>query len=263
MTPRILLVDGSNITMRAAFGGDVDVERAIPVATGMLDRAVRELHPTHAILCLDPFWSQTPTWRRQEYPAYKANRTMDTTPFLLRAASEWERAGWFTVGVEEFEADDVIATLAHRLQARAEIVILSNDSDLLQLARQGVTIARPKAGGFDVLNAGSVAAKYGVPASKLADFKALAGEPGDNVPGPFGKKCEATARKVLARYQTLEEAIAAGEKRDAPKELRKLYENREVARQALRLVTLRTDAPVPAIQPAKCRLAAEEARGAA
>lgn len=256
MTHRILLVDGANLVMRAAFGGDVEVERAVQVATGMLGRAVQELRPTHGIIAFDPFWSKKPTWRRAEFREYKANRTVDTSPYLIRAGSAWELRGWATIGADTFEADDVIATLVDRLRGRAELVILSNDSDLLALAGGGVTIARWEQGAvLRQMNAGDVAAKYGIPSSTfLADWKALVGESGDNVPGVQGigpKKASA----LITKFGCLEAIIDAG-RQGTDRDAKRVASQEAAALRALRLVTLRTDAPIPPIDPARCALAA-------
>lgn len=260
--PKMLLVDGANIVMRCAFGGDVEVERAVQVATGMLARAVLALRPTHGIVAFDPYWSKAQTWRKALYADYKGHRTLDTTPFLLRAGMEWEQRGWYCVGREGFEADDIIATLATRLRDRCDVVILSNDSDLLALAGQGVTIARPETGGtFKMFNAGDVALKYELQhARQLPDYKALVGETSDNVPGVIGIGAK-KASALLAAFPTIEAIIVAhieGKGGKLAKEVRRVYEQGDVVALAKRLVTLRDDVPVPPVPPSKCAILAPE-----
>lgn len=260
MSRHLLLVDGTNLIMRAAFGGDIPADRAVPTALGMLARAVELASPTHLIVAFDS--PLGPSWRRLECATYKANRTTDTAPYILAFAAALEDRGTFTMWSTGFEADDVIATLVLRVAfARSpdapevRVTILSNDSDLLACTAPGVTVLRPVSGaaGFETLTMRDACLKYGVAApERIHDWKALVGETGDNVPGVPGigpKK----AQQLLASFDGLEAIITAGQA-CASKEARRVYEHREQARQALTLVTLRTDAPVPPIQPARCAL---------
>jgi DNA polymerase-1 len=257
MSRHLLVVDGTNLIMRAAFGGDIPADRAVPTAMSMLARAILEVRPTHVVHAFDS--PLGPSWRRAEYPLYKANRTTDTAPYILAFAAALEDRGHFTLWSTGFEADDIVATLVSRVAYAVplmRITILSNDSDLLACTTPDVSVLRPVSGaaGFETLTMRDACLKYGVAApERIHDWKALVGETGDNVPGVPGigpKK----ASQLLAAFDGLEAIIGAGHA-CASKEARRVYEHREQARQALRLVTLRTDAPVPPIQPARCALA--------
>lgn len=125
---RLLIVDGSNVVMRAAFGGDVAPRQAVPVASGMIERAARECEATHLVVALD--CPGEPSWRRVFYPEYKANRTCETAEWITAAWREWSQAGWYVENQAGFEADDIIATVAVRARERAEVFIYSSDSDL-------------------------------------------------------------------------------------------------------------------------------------
>ena len=74
---RLLLVDGSNVVMRCALGGDVPPGQAVPTATAMIERAARQAEVTHLVIALDS--PDSPCWRKDLYPAYKANRVRKTT----------------------------------------------------------------------------------------------------------------------------------------------------------------------------------------
>ena len=256
---RLLIVDGSNIVMRAAFGGDVPPERAVPTATGIIERCTREFEATHLIVALDGP-AGTPSWRRDRYPLYKAHRTTDTTPWLAAAFEAWTRQGWLVQDATGYEADDVIATVALRAAGRAgrasadnQVMVLSGDSDVLPLLSEGVEIIRPLNGGkFESVNMTRVAEKYGLVPSRLPQLKALTGEPGDNVPGVDGIG-PVRALALLNAYDTLEGVIAAGE-RLACKFSIKVAQQAAQARLALELVTLRSDVPLLPIQPKECAL---------
>jgi len=125
---RLLLVDGSNMVMRAAFGGELTPADAVPIATGLIRRAARQVGASHLIVALD---SSAPSWRKLEFPEYKANRTVDTDPWLRAAHEHWLRMGWYVEECAGFEADDVIASLALRAKPACPVTVLSNDSDLL------------------------------------------------------------------------------------------------------------------------------------
>lgn len=247
---KLLLVDGSNIVMRAAFGGDIEPERAVQIATGLIGRAIRQSQASHMVVAMD---AKAPSWRKLEYPDYKANRTVDTTPWLDLAQQTWTRAGWWCEDCGGFEADDIIATITERALKICTVVIVSNDSDILSLAGPGVEILRPINGGmFSQWLTVDVTRKYNIPfVEQLPDFKAMCGESGDNVPGVPGIGPK-RASVLLGKHARLADIIAAGALDGADKYERQVHECREAALTALRLVTLRKDVPIVPIKPANC-----------
>jgi DNA polymerase-1 len=252
MTPRLLIVDGSNILLRCAFGGDIEPSRSTPMAVGLIERAARESRATHLVVALDA--PGVPTWRKVEYPEYKAHRTLDTAPWLMAGVSAFAAKRWRVEMLAGFEADDVIASLALRVVDRASVFALSNDSDLLPLIGQGVQVMQPVDGGtFHLVIEADVRAKYRIrSAAQLVDYKAMVGEPGDNVPGVprIGAR---RASVLLERFDDLEAIIAeGGMNRDAAR----VAEHAEIARLSRRLVALRIDAPVPLLNPRECAFAA-------
>jgi 5'-3' exonuclease len=255
---RLLLVDGSNVVMRCALGGDVPPAQAVPTATAMIERATREAEATHLVIALDS--PGTPCWRKQIYADYKANRTRDTSPWILRAHAVWSKAGWWVEDVAGYEADDIIGTIAHRTLTRmpgrgstATVLVLSGDSDVLPLTAAGARVMKPVSGGqFDTWTADRVQARYGLPAAKLTDFKGLAGESGDNVPGVRGIG-SVRAQRLLAQHGDLEGVIAAGQRQHCKHSIQ-VAASANLARLSRYLVTLATDAPVTPIDPADCSL---------
>jgi 5'-3' exonuclease len=249
---KLLLVDGSNIVMRAAFGGDIEPERAVQIATGLVERAVRQSGASHMIVAMD---ANVPSWRKLEYPYYKADRTLDTSPWLHLAHGHWSRIGWYVEECGGFEADDVIATIAERAPADTQVVIVSNDSDILSLGGVGREVLKPINGGiFQIWLTSDTCKKYGLRfVSQLESFKAMCGESGDNVPGVPGIG-PMRASRLLGSHENLAAIIEAGNKLGADKYARQVYECREVALRALRLVTLRKDAPIVPIKPNSCLL---------
>lgn len=250
---RLLLVDGTNLIMRCAFGGEIAPADAVPTATNMLHRAAREARATHAVIAFDaPDW---PTWRAELFDGYKADRKgrggHPVGEYIALAGGEWARAGWSVQIARGFEADDIIATVVHRLEPRfregsTAVVILSGDSDLQSLVTDpAVEVLRPVNGGaFERMRQADVCKKHGVMHPRqLPELKALAGEPGDSIPGPFGKKCIVKARKLLDEHGAIDDVFPT-----------LTLEQLAIARRAWELVQLRTDVPIPQLTPKACAL---------
>ncbi|MDE2103426.1 MAG: hypothetical protein KGL39_39660 [Patescibacteria group bacterium] len=246
----LLIIDGSNVVMRCAFGGEVAPEPAVRTATNMVERAARELRATHLILALD--CPGVPNWRRQLFPDYKAHRTVDTYPWIDAAAKEWSRRDWFIEAIDGYEADDLIATLALRAKPRARVTVLSGDTDVLPLVEDNIAIVKPVNGGrFEPVTYRGVCERYGVRApGRLVDLKALTGETGDNVPGVDGIG-PVRAQKLLGIYECLEGVIDAGV-RNACKFSVRVAAAADIARLSYRLVSLVRNAPIEPIAPAHC-----------
>ncbi len=247
---KLLLVDGSNVVMRCAYGGDIPPESAVPAATGMINRAVAQLGATHLVVALD--YPGAPSWRRIEFDAYKANRTRDTAPWITAAGAAWLDQHWHVELAQGFEADDVIATIALRSATRCEVVVLSSDSDLLPLTQSGIVVARPGTDGTSALwTAKEVCEKYWIPQPHLLfDYKAMVGEPGDNIPGVPGIGAK-KASALIKKYGSLDKIIFAGMLGDCETSAI-VAKHANVAKLSLRLVSLRPDVPVPPIVPSTC-----------
>ena len=262
----LLLVDGPNLVMRAAFGGNdstpAGVARAVAGATGLLARAILAANPTHVIVAFD---CPGPSWRRAHWPAYKQHRSADTLPFCLAFEAALAARGFYCECVGEFEADDVIATRAVRARARGTAVaVASGDSDLLALTAPELGGARAlvpeKGGAWRAYNAGDAAAKYGLRhARQLTDYKALRGESGDFGPG-FGVRGigEKYAAALLQAYDDLDAVLGANHLQLADRKLAKLVAlvqgQSAAALLARHLIALRTDAPLRPVAPARCAL---------
>ena len=255
---KLLLIDGSNVVMRCAFGGDVPPAEASRVATNMILRAGRELAVTHLVLALD--CPGVPNWRKELFPDYKANRTVDTYPWIKAAAEAWLRLGWWVEAVNGYEADDLLATIATRAADRADVLVLSGDSDVLPLMSSRIRIVKPENGGkFRELTGATPYFSVTSAPERLPELKAMTGETGDNVPGVTGIG-PVRALSLLNTHGSLEGVISAGG-REACKFSKKVAEQADVARLSLRLVTLAKDAPVVPIQPSGCRFVTTDAHG--
>src|SRR5438105_886689 len=197
------------------------------------------------------------SFRHRTYPEYKATREklgaelqQDFDRSVERIAQILDAFRVSVVGVEGFEADDVIGTLATAASVRGlEVVIVSGDKDFYQLIAPGIALLNPGRGGpaaveehwVDQTNAGE---RLGVPPERVVDYLALVGDASDNVPGVKGVG-EKTALELLKTFGDLD-AILAGAERISGKRAREaVQQHAELARLSRDLVTIRRDVPLP------------------
>jgi DNA polymerase-1 len=197
------------------------------------------------------------SFRHRTYPEYKATREKLTAELQQDFDRSVERIEQIldafrvsVVGVEGFEADDVIGTLATAASARGlQVVIVSGDKDFYQLIAPGIALLNPGRGGpaaveehwVDQANAGE---RLGVPPERVVDYLALVGDTSDNVPGVKGVG-DKTALELLKTFGDLD-AILAGAARISGKRAREaVQQHAELARLSRDLVTIRRDVPLP------------------
>ena len=196
------------------------------------------------------------SFRHQAYPAYKATREKLTAELQQEFDRSLERIAQILaafrvpiVGVEGYEADDVIGTLATQAAARGlQVVIVSGDKDFYQLIGPRIALLNPGRGGpaaveehwVDETNASE---RLGVPPERVTDYLALVGDTSDNVPGVKGVG-EKTALELLRTFGDLD-AILATPDRIAGKRAREaIVRDVELARLSRDLVTIRRDVPL-------------------
>src|SRR5438132_2041222 len=197
------------------------------------------------------------SFRRRTYPEYKATREklnaelqQDFDRSVERIEQILDAFRVCVVGVEGFEADDVIGTLATAASARGlQVVIVSGDKDFYQLIAPGIALLNPGRGGpaaveehwVDQTNASE---RLGVPPERVVDYLAFVGDTSDNVPGVKGGG-ERTALELLKAFGDLD-AILAGAARIPGKRAREaVQQHAELARLSRDLVTIRRDVPLP------------------
>ena len=208
----------------------------------MLRSVLKELRPTHVAVAFDP---PDGTFRNELYADYKAHRP----PMPEELAAQWPLVFEITrafrlplIQPENHEADDVIATLARRAEARGwDVTIVSTDKDLMQLVGPRVTMLDTMKGvRFD---AEAVRERWGVPPERVRDLLALTGDASDNIPGVPGIGPK-TAAALIAQWGGLENVLAHADEIPQKKRRENLLAHAGDARLSWRLVTLDEDAPV-------------------
>jgi DNA polymerase I len=186
-----------------------------------------------------------PTIRHQVFKEYKATRPPVTDDLKLQISLSKKIFSAFNIPVIEkigYEADDLIATLKEKfINLADEVIILTGDLDTLQLVDSKTKILTMQKGITKTIiyDENKVKEKYGLLPSQLPDYKALVGDPSDNIIGipGIGPK---TASQLLQKYQNLEGIIeAAKEKKLEPKISLSILNNKEKLLFNRDLVTLR------------------------
>ncbi len=215
--PVLLLLDGHSLAYRAFFALPADrfstttgqATNAVYGFTSMLINLLRDERPTHVAVAFDV---SRRTWRSAEFPEYKAQRAASPAEFkgqveLLKDVLAALRIP--TLAVDDFEADDVIATLTTQArQAGMAVRICTGDRDALQLVDGAVTVLYPVKGVSELtrFTPESVLDKYGLSPAQYPDFAALRGDPSDNLPGIPGVG-EKTAAKWIRQFGSLAELV--------------------------------------------------------
>jgi DNA polymerase-1 len=207
-----------------------------------LTRANGNNAPTHIAVVFD---HSSKTFRNDLYPAYKANRPEPPEdlrpqfPLTRRATRAFNVA---CLEAENYEADDIIATLSQRaVEAGGRVTIISSDKDLMQLVGNGVIMRDPMKD--RVIDRDEVEEKFGVPPERVVDVQALAGDSVDNIPGAPGIGLK-TAALLIREYGDLDALLERAAEVPQPKRREALTANAALIRISRDLVTLKRDMPL-------------------
>ncbi len=236
----LLVVDGDNLTHRAYHSipknePDRKQTNAIRGFFGMLLRITAEEQPRGIFIAWDTLGVET--YRNQLWPPYQGGREFDDSIIeQLEVLPGLCKSCGLAIGkVAGYEADDLMAAAALAEVAQGgTALILTTDKDTYQLVNSSITVISPQRGTRELARIGpqEVFERMGVRPEQVPDFKALAGDPSDKIPGMRGCGPK-TAASMLAAKDTLDEIVAEWE--DDRRYLALLF--REVAR-------MRTDIPV-------------------
>ncbi|MDN3243572.1 5'-3' exonuclease [Glycomyces tritici] len=261
----LMLIDAASLWYRAYYGLPSSIKapdgRRSGAVRGFFDGLAvlaRRYEPTGMVCCLEGNWR--PDWRIDLMPGYKAARALpdgseDTPEGMDDQVAAIEALlpalGVATAAHPQYEADDVIATLAAR--TAEPVVVVTGDRDLFQLVdderdRKVVYLARgiSKAELFD---GEAVATKFGVAPAHYVDFAVLRGDPSDGLPGVkgIGAKTAVTLVNTFGGIAGLK-AAAAEDGSDLPERQRKaITEASDYLDRAVRASTVVADVDVPVI----------------
>ncbi|WP_346098188.1 DNA polymerase I [Streptomyces olivaceiscleroticus] len=219
--PRLLLMDGHSMAYRAFFALPAEnfttatgqPTNAVYGFTSMLANTLRDEAPTHFAVAFDV---SRKTWRSEEFPDYKANRSKTPDEFKGQVELIGELLDTMKVkrfATEGFEADDIIATLATQATEQGfEVSIVTGDRDAFQLVNDHVTVLYPTKGVSELtrFTPEKVFEKYGLTPAQYPDYAALRGDPSDNLPGIPGVG-EKTAAKWINQFGSFQELCERAE----------------------------------------------------
>lgn len=259
----LTIIDGKSVFYRGYYAmGHLSLPDGTPTGgvygfAAMLIEIIEKLQPEYIAVAWDKSKTNIRS-RRAIYPDYKANRKPAPPDFYAQIPFLMELLEAFHIPLYEFddyEADDIIGTLARKAQsADKRVEIISGDLDMLQIVDDHIKMYQLKRGFTDVdeFNIPDVEAKYGLKKDQFLDLKALKGDSSDNIPGVPGIG-EKGAIKLLQEYITLDNLYdhideisgAVGQK---------LRDGKELAFISKQLARIRFDAPVD-FDPAATKLA--------
>lgn len=220
--PTLLIIDGHSLAFRAFYALPVDsfVNRegqhtnAIHGFIAMLINLLQQQKPTHIAVAFD---ISRYSFRTREYPEYKGTRG-ETPPEFAGQVPLLEEAlhamNITTIAKEDYEADDILATLARRgAEEGYRVLLVSGDRDTIQLVTDEVTLLYPNVRGVSelkVYDPAAVRERYGIEPHQYPEIAALVGETSDNLIG-IDKVGEKTAVKWVQQYGTVENIVAHAE----------------------------------------------------
>lgn len=245
--PGCLLIDGNNIVFRAFYafdGKNLRTRAGKPTGallgfTRMLLKMLRDRRPEYVCVAFDV---ARETFRHRRYPEYKAHRRPTPEELLYQlpmAHKIVESMGIKIAAGREYEADDMIGTLAERFKQDTEVTIVTGDRDLLQLIDDRVVVDLCVRGISETVTMGPAAfeSEYGFPPRGIVDMKALWGDSSDNIPGVDGIG-EKKALSLIREFGSIEQVYANLEKVGNPRMRDNLAAGKESALLSYELATI-------------------------
>jgi DNA polymerase-1 len=245
--PKLFLIDGSSYLYRAFFAiRHLSNARGLPTNatygfTQMLLKVLKDHRPDYLAVIFD---SKAPTFRSKMYEEYKANRPAmpdaltPQIPYVKKIIDGYRIA---LLEMDGYEADDLIGTVAKRLESEVDVVIITGDKDILQLVDDRVqvydTMKEKRFGVEEVIQ------RFGVSPEQVVDVMGLAGDPIDNIPGVPGIG-EKTAIQLIKAYGSIENLLAHVEEIPQKRLRENLRTHGDLARLSRQLATIHTDVPV-------------------
>lgn len=256
MTKKLVLVDGNSLLHRAYHGypglrtSSGELVNAVFGFSSMLFRMLEQLQPGYVAVAWDV---KGKTFRHKICADYKAGRAKTDQELIDQIDRTKEVVMNLNIpqfGIEGYEADDIIGTLAYQaLDDENEVVVATGDRDALQLVKkEQVVVYMPASGrnnnGSNLFDEAAVKAKYGLSPSQLVDLKGLMGDPSDNIKGVRGIGL-VTGTKLLQEAGDLEGVYKKLEKLQVSERIKSLLrKEKEEAFRSKELGTIICDMPI-------------------
>jgi len=250
-TQKLFLIDGSGFIFRAYHAlPPLTNPKGVPVGAvvgfmNMMIKLMENSNPTHVAVIFD---ASRITFRNRLYSEYKAHRPPapeDLIPQFALVRDATRALNLPCIELEDYEADDIIATYAKQAQSKGiEVTIVSSDKDLMQLIGNNIKM-------FDAMKNKTIGAlevfeKFGVQPDKVLEVLSLIGDSSDNVPGIAGIGPK-TAAELINHYGTLENLLEKAHEIKQPKRREAIINSADMARLSKQLVTLKEDVPLPLV----------------
>lgn len=253
---KIILVDGNSIIFRAYYATTYPGATLMQTSSGIYTNAlfafinmidkIKELSFDHILFAFD---TSEPTKRHEMYDDYKAGRAPMPEELAMQfdlVEQYLEVSGFHHYKLAGYEADDIIGTVAREgSEDHYQVEIYSSDRDLLQLVNENTTVHLIKKGMGDIVSytPQTIKEEFGLNHHQMIDYKALTGDPSDNIPGVPGVGPK-TAQKLLQEYHTLDNVLAnSSEIKGSVGQ--KIRDNHEAAIKSKILVTIDQNVPLP------------------
>ena len=257
--PKLIVIDGNALVHRSFHAlpqtmmtKDGEMTNAVYGFIGFLIKAIRELRPEYVVLTMD---MKGPTFRHKKFKAYKAKRVKAPQELYDQIPRVKELAKAFDIPVFEksgFEADDLIGTIVNKVDGAVEKIILTGDNDTLQLVNEHTKVYSMSRGITEsiIYDKHLVMSRFGISPDQVIDYKALRGDPSDNIPGVRGVG-EKTAVVLLNKFKTLDKIYAEVKKNSRaiqgivkPRIIGLLKEYKKEAYLSQDLATIKCDVPL-------------------
>lgn len=239
----LMLIDSASLWYRAYYGMPDTLlspkGEPINAVRGFIDmtaRLINSYRPDRLAICLDGDWR--PSWRVELFPEYKTNRLDESgeeeeepdllTPQVPVILDFFESLGVQIIGADDYEADDVIATLAKRELGPVRVV--TGDRDLFQLVDDDrdvkVVYLAKGISAHDLVDTAWIANKYAIPGERYGLFAMIRGDASDGLPGIKGIG-EKGAAEIASNYHSIDAVMAAAKSEDV--NLRDIHRKRILA----------------------------------
>jgi len=251
---KLFLVDAMAHIYRAFYAPMVRMNAPSGIPTkvpflfaNIVRRLIKDYKPDYVAIVFD---TRKPTFRDKLFEAYKAQRPpmpdeMSVQLPYVRRLCEAMRLP--ILELDGYEADDVIGTVAKQgVKKNLDVLVISNDKDMMQLVNSGVRILRTGSGGAKadtIVDAKKVEEILGVPPDKVIDLMALLGDTVDNIPGAKGIG-EKGAAELIQKYNSVENALAHADEVTNKRYREALQQQKEQVMMSKQLAAIETEVPL-------------------